>query len=81
MKKGLVAVARICFKVFDVGQCQLLLKLHVMGEGLGADACLCGLMHLLLSGSINNIFPTNVLTLTILLLACGMTAQNNIVIY
>lgn len=73
--KSLVAVAWICFKVFNVGQCQLLLKLHVMGEGLGADACLCGLIRLLLSGSINNIFPTDVLTLINLLLACGTTAQ------
>lgn len=51
------------------------------GEGLSADGLLCGLIRPLLSGGINNIFPTDVLTLTNLLVACGVTAQTNAFIY
>lgn len=52
------------FKVHNVGRCQLLHKLHVMWVGLSGYACLCVLTRSLQSRSINNIFPTDVLTLT-----------------
>lgn len=41
-EKGLVAGAWSCFKVYYVGRCQLLYKLHVLGEGLCACVCRVG---------------------------------------
>lgn len=64
-EKGLVAGAWSCFKVYYVGRCQLLYKLHVLEEGL----CVCVHTRTWRCGSINNIFPTDVLTLTNLFLA------------
>lgn len=51
------------------------------GGGFERRRTLLCLIRPLLSGGINNIFPTDVLTLTNLLVACGVTAQTNAFIY